>query len=155
MKLYVCLALFIVFGCKDQSQEWHLESGLDNYEIVRHIDGQLIAGYPIQKLAIFKKDSSHYNFVYLLGKDAIKDSINAYSLGLVVFPTQEYMPKDKTYIIWSFQPNIETINTHKYIRTAIETKIKRMDSLHIFLFNRDGYKEVLGDNMFYLKNIKL
>lgn len=155
MNLYFVIILLLCLGCSNETYQESLENGLENYYKIRNIDDQLIAGYPIQKLAFFKKDSTHYDFVYLLGNEAIKDSIEAYSLGMVVYPTKEYKPKDKNHIIWSFQPILETINNHKYIRTAIETKIKRMDSFHVFIFNREGYKGVLGDKMIYLKNIKL
>ena len=148
----VCL---LCFGCKNETYQQSLENGLENYSVIRNINDQLVEGYPIQKLAFFKKDSTNYNFVYLLGNSLVKDTIEFYSLGMVVFPTQEYMPKDKNYLIWSLQPTIETINSHKYIITDIETNIKRMDSLNIFLFNRDGYKGVLGEKMIRLKNIKL
>jgi hypothetical protein len=153
--LYIVIILLLCLGCTNETYQESLENGLENYKVIRNIDDQLIEGYPIQKLAFFKKDSTHYNFVYLLGNDAIKDSIEAYSLGMVVFPAKEYMLKDKDYLIWSLQPSIETFNNHKYIRTDIETKIKRMDSLHIFLFNREGYNGVLGSHMIRLKNIKL
>lgn len=145
---------FLLFNCHENTFDSNLESGLENYRKVRHINESFLPGYSVKKLAFFKSDSIHYKFVLQLNNDAIEDVITNYSLGMVVFTDKKYLPENKEYLIWGMQPTIESYGEYKYIVKNVETPIIHIDSLHIFLYDLDEYKGVKGD-MIRLKNIEL
>lgn len=148
------LVSLLLFNCSDNDLNSNLQDGLKNYRKIRNINENLIEGYAIKKLAFFKKDSLHYKFVFLLNNDAVEDTIGNYSFGLVVFADKKYLPDDEDYLIWGMQPIIEKHGEYKYIVKDVETPINHIDSLHIFLYDRDGYKGVKG-HLIRLKNIEL
>jgi hypothetical protein len=110
--------------------------------------------YSVKRLAIFKEDSINYKFVLQLNNNVAEDTVANYSLGMVVFTDKEFLPNNEKYLIWGMQPIVEKHGDYKYIVKEVETSIKHMDSLHIFLYARDGYRRVLG-SMLRLKNIQL
>ena len=134
--------------------EPNLKNGLGSYRKIRHINEAFLEGYKIQKLAIFKTDSVNYNFVIQLNNDAIDDTVSKYSLGMVVFTDKKFLPPNNKYLIWGMQPQTKQYGNFKYIIKSVQTPIKHMDSLHLFLYSREGYKGVIG-NMIRLKNIQL
>ena len=111
-------------------------------------------GYAVKKLAFFKTDSLKYKFVLQINNDAVDDTIENYSLGMVVFTDKQYLSDGKEYLVWGMQPAIEKHGEYKYIVKDVETPIKYIDSLHIFLYDRDVYKGV-ESSMIRLKNIEL
>tara|TARA_Y100000385_G_C12974751_1_gene585658 strand:+ start:326 stop:799 length:474 start_codon:yes stop_codon:yes gene_type:complete len=146
--------LFTLFSCRNETIDEALDNGLKNYKKIRVINESLLNGYDINKLAFFKKDSTNYTFVFLLNNNTSADSVAKYSFGLVVFPEKKYQLSDKNYSIWGMQPNLVSINGYKYIIKEVDTHIKHLDSLHIFLYDRDKYRGVKSD-MIRLKNIRL
>lgn len=155
MKHYInFLILLVCISCNNETIEQSLENGLINYKTIRNINEPLLEGYFIKKVAFFKMDSTHYKFAFLLDNDVSNDSVSKYSFGLVVFPEEEYITNNENYIVWGMQPNIINKNGYKYIIKEVDTKIKQMDSLHVFLYDRDQYRGVKSD-MIRLKNIRL
>lgn len=146
--------IFLLFSCSNDTLEYNLENGLAKYRKVRHINESFLEGYSVKKLAFFKSDSLNYKFVLQLNDDAVADTIAKYSFGMVVFTDKKYLPEGKNYLIWGTQPIIEKRGDYKYIVKDVETPIKYIDSLHLFLYNREGYNGVIG-NMMRLKNIEL
>jgi hypothetical protein len=151
---FTIIILFTLFCCRNETIDEALNTGLNNHKKIRVINESLLNSYDINKLAFFKKASTKYTFVFLLNNNISADSVAKYSFGLVVFPEKEYQLSDKNYSIWGMQPNLVTINGHKYIIKEVETDIKQLDSLHIFLYDRDKYRGVKSD-MIRLKNIRL
>jgi hypothetical protein len=151
--LIVCFVL--CNGCKEQSIELSLENGLKDYTKARIINEALVEGYYIERIAFYKKDSANYQFIFKLSENSENDSIEKYSLGLVIFPDKMLYTDSKEYEVVGFQSRIKEINHFKYIIEEYTVPIKRMDSLHVFLYDRDKYKGVLGDRMIRLKNIRL
>ncbi len=141
-------------SCSDISLETNLEDGLTSYRKVRNINESFIEGYTVNKIAFFKKDSINYEFVLKLNNEVEEDTVANYSLGMVVFTDKKYLAEEQDYLIWGMQPTIKQYGDYKYIIREVETPIKYMDSLHIFLYARDGYKGVRG-SLIRLKNIQL
>jgi len=155
MRHYIIYIILLgCISCNNETIEQSLENGLLNYKAIRNINEPLLEGYYIKKVAFFKIDSTRYKFAFLLDDEVINDSVKKYSFGLVVFPKKEYITNNENFIIWGMQPNIINKNGYKYIIKEVDTKIKQMDSLHIFLYDRDKYRGVKSD-MIYLKNIRL
>lgn len=151
---FVILVSVLLFNCSEKDLNSNLQNGLKNYRKIRNINENLIEGYAVKKLAFFKKDSIHYQFVLLLNNEAVKDTIENYSLGMVVYADKRYLPANDEYLIWGMHPTMEKHGEFKYIVKDVETPIKHIDSLHIFLYDRNGYKGV-ESRMIRLKNIEL
>lgn len=150
----ITLIAYTIFGCSNDTLEYNLENGLSKYRKVRHINESFLEGYSVKKLAFFKNDSLSYKFVFQLNDDAAYDTIAKYSFGIAVFTDKNHLPEGKNFLIWGTQPIIEKHGGYRYIVKDVETPIKYIDSLHLFLYNREGYNGVIG-NMMRLKNIEL
>ena len=151
--------VFTIFSC-GKSLEGHLAQGLTSIEHTRLIEHTFKDNYTIDKMVFLKEEGQTFNLILKLSEDSSKDVIEAYSLGIHVYAKNENAQKAtgeriKQDYTWDFKPVLEISNKHKYIIRQIETPIKRIDSMRLFLYDRDKYKKKSYGKGLWVKNLGL
>ena len=98
----------------------------------------------IEKNVIFKLDNAVSDSIlskYRIGfhtyvKDKNKGDLMAYSKS-----------KKRNYDAWDFIPEIMEVGGNKYIRKKINTSINEFPKIELFLYDRNGYKGILGNKV--------
>ena len=98
----------------------------------------------IEKNVIFKLDNTVTDSIlskYRIGfhtyvKDTNKDDLMAYSKS-----------KKRNYDAWDFIPEIMEVGGNKYILKKINTSINEFPKIELFLYDRNGYKGILGNKV--------
>lgn len=163
MKRFLFSVIFsMLFVCcqKDEFTK-HLETGLDEYERARPVNKILISGITLQKFAIFKMGEETYSLVLKLNDDVDKQEVEKYQVAV------EAILDDKNKLLrdyeaehhkkgFNFKSELQVINNHSYLINNIETKIKRFESIDIWLFllENDVYKSA-GGNRVQIRNLGL
>lgn len=151
-KAIVAILSMFFISCETHSFQENLNTGLTNYKKARFIDNGFIKGYELNKIAFFKEDNANYTFVFKLDDSTIKDSVEKYRLGIVFFPKGDTMAPMSKW--WYMEPTIQTLGEYQYIIEKVTVPSKNIDSLRLFLSDKDGYHGVIG-NVLILKNLKL
>lgn len=143
-----------------KSLENHLAEGLSSIEQTRLIGHTFKENYTIDKMAFLKEGDQTYSLIFKLSEDSKKELIEQYSLGIHVFAKglegqKINNKKKKNKINWDFKPIITVNNDYKYVINQIETPIKRIDSMRLFLYDRDKYKKKTYGKAVWIKNIGL
>lgn len=154
----IIIILAIILGCNascydKDSMDYHINTGLENYERKRRINDKLNEDISIEYFSIFKIKKDCYRLVFKLDEYTNVKAIRNYTLALHAFVNKEYL-KDKPYLLLDYKP--ELIKSHKfnYLIKDFTTKSKRIDSLDLFLYDRDKYRTILGKKI-TIRNIGL
>lgn|SRR5690554_6782158 len=156
MKIYILgtLFLFFFFSCQTKDVDGYLKEGLDNYDKSRDVNQDFIDGYGINKIAFDRIDNNSLKVVLKLSDGSNKETIDSLSLGAYVFMDNKYIGVNDGKLDWNTKPELNRINNYKYIIDTIAIPNRTMDSLVFYLFDRDGYRRIIGTRI-YLKNIKI
>lgn len=153
-----CLLLLCIFQCScTDIVTHHLNKGLDELENSRVVNEEIIKDFELKGIGIFKLDDGSYKIAFKLNENITNGTVTKYSLGVHVKVWKEdehFLPKGKNYISWDCQPILEEYGDYKYIIIRVRTKIERIKSLRVFLYNRGKYKEQYGKNVI-IRNIRL
>ncbi|WCO01648.1 hypothetical protein [Psychroserpens ponticola] len=149
-------SFFILFSCTDIVTH-HLNQGLEELEFSFDINQILIDDIKVESVGFFKLNDSIYKIAIKFNDEAINEDLNKYTLGMHIKPKdsdKHLLQKNKNYISWDFIPKLESYNNHKYVIRTLNSKVKHIKSLRIFLYNQGVYKERYGNNII-LNNITL
>lgn len=115
----------------------------------------------LKKIAIIKTGTQSYSLVLKLNDNVIKEEMQIYTVALeAILDDKNKLLRDHTADHnkkgFNFKPEIEDVNNHHYLITNIETKIKRFESLDIWLFllENEAYKSA-GGSRIQIKNLGL
>ncbi|GAA0872759.1 hypothetical protein GCM10009117_19060 [Gangjinia marincola] len=128
-----------------------MNKGLYELENSREIYKKINDEVSVQKIGFFKLDDNSYRIAIMLNDDITPEVIKKYSFGIhlkLEGDQAKFMPDGKSYLSWDFQPELHTFNDHKYIIREVNTPVRYIKKMRLFLYNRGKYKERYGDNIF-------
>ena len=125
------------------------------------INTNLSADFKFESFKIMKHENKKKLIIKLDNK--VNDSIlNKYKLGFHTFVND--VDKDKlsgyskskgrNYDAWDFAPEIQEIDGQKYIIKTLATPITEFKTIKFFLYDRAGYKGLIGEAL-EIKNVKI
>jgi len=153
--------LLLFVSCKQDTLTKHLETGLVNYDRTRPVNEKLMDGIILEKLAIIKTGKESYSLVLMLNKNVVNEEIEKYNVALEAILNEENIllrdyKAEHNKKGFNFKPELKFVGNYSYLINKIQTKIKRFESLDIWLFllENEVYKSV-GSNRIQIKNIGL
>lgn len=147
MKYLLALLVIILFiiSCEDNdSFNYHLKNGLIEYGMKRPVNEKLNEDLFVQEVAFFKQDSVTYKMVLKLNENTKPDLVKKYSLAIHVFVDKSFLVKRDDYLLLDYKPELIQFNKNKYLVKEFISKAKRIDSLDLFLYDRDKYRQIIG-----------
>jgi hypothetical protein len=156
-KYFLVLYLVILISsCSDKnSLEYQLKHGLKDYPRKRPIDSkQFNENVELEHLAFFKVTDSTHKMVFHLGDKTVLDSIKNYSLAIHTFVDEQFLKEGKKYLYMDYKPELISVGSHNYLIKEFATEAKRIDSVDLFLYDRDKYRRILGKKI-TVRNIGL
>ena len=159
--LFVLILSVVFVSCKKDELTIHLETGLANYDRARPVNEKLINGIELEKFAIIKTGTQSYSLVLKLNDKVLKEEIEKYTVALeAILDDKNKLLRDYTADHnkkgFNFKPELKVVNNHHYLITNIETKIKRFESLDVWLFLlENGKYKSSGGNRIRVKNLGL
>ncbi len=142
--------LFVIFciSCTEKDMSTHLRTGLNEYVIKRKLNLSFVDNYTVKSIAFFNTESQQ-QLVLEMNENVSQQTIDKYMLGV-----HGYKEGITSMLVWNYKPELQKFGKYTYIITNVKTPIVRLDSMRLFLYQREGYKHVIG-NMIRIKNIKL
>lgn len=149
----------VLVSCKQDELTKHLETGLIDYDRTRPVSERLIDGIELEKFAIIKTGAETYSVVLKLNDDVIKEELEKYTVALeAILDDENKLLRDyeaeHNKKGFNFKAELKVINNHYYLINNIETKIKRFESLDIWLFllENEEYKSI-GSDRIQIRNL--
>src|SRR5690606_26068932 len=140
--ILLLITLFSFTSCTDKTTlEYALANGLEKYDRKRPVDKKLNDDFFIKEIAVYKKDSITYNLIFKLNDDVIKEVALKYSMAIHVFVAKEFLIERDDYLLLDYKPEVEVYNSNNYFIREFKTQAKRIDTLDVFLFDRDKYRK--------------
>jgi len=118
------------------------------------VDHQFFDGFGLASIGFFKEGTSKQIILELNG--AVTDSsINKYRLGFHTYVREDdeerlliySKEKNRTYDAWDFAPSLKRFNGKTYITKWITTPINDFPKVKLFLYDRSGYKGIIGNTL--------
>ncbi len=151
------LGLLIVvssISCIDKdSFSYHLNNGLSDYQMKRPVNEKLNEDIFVQDIAFFKQDST-FIMVLKLDENTKADVVEKYSLAIHAFVDKAFLVKRDDYLLLDYKPELIKYDANSYLVKEFKTNAKRLDSLDLFLYDRDKYRQILGRKI-TIRNIGL
>ena len=120
----------------------------------RKLDFQIAKDLKFESLTIVNVNTSKKMIIKL--SDQVNDSIiRKYKLGFHTFVSEDdkenlmsySIKKGRLYDAWDFDPEIIEINNAKYIVKSIKTPVTSFPKIQLFLYDRSGYKGLIGNKL--------
>lgn len=151
MKFHILIFLSIFLtNCSDQPKENYLKNGMLNYRKSREVHQKFIENFEIKKVGFFESKTGYFQYALLLNENISSSQVDIYSLGLHVYPFNN----EGNFLIWDVKPELKSFGNNYYIIEDFKQKITKFDSIAFFLYDRDRYRNVIG-NRIVLKNLSL
>ncbi|WP_034060390.1 hypothetical protein [Lacinutrix jangbogonensis] len=156
MKRFVGILIFFVLlaSCK---RDGYLVNGLKNISNTRNINHTFIKSFRIEKFLIQRKEIGEFSLILKLDSKTKPIDVERYSLGIRVF-SDTITNKNgnvKPSYIWDCKPSIEAFGDNKYIIKNVKAPIKFIDSIRLFLYDRDKYRAKEYGKTLWIRNIGL
>ena len=150
--LFLILIFTTIVSCKKN----YLEDGLTSLPQAREVNHVFKNTFVAKKVAFVRNGENKFKFIIKLPDNVIKKDVESYSLAIHVFSnSKEIKGKRKYNYNWDTKPVVETHGKHKYIITETEAPIKFIDSLNLFLYDRDKYKKKSYGKSLKIRNLGL
>lgn len=151
----LCIAV-IVCSCKKQPN--YYEKGLCNLKNHRVVEEKFIDAIKVDKVGVIKTNSdSIFNLVLLINRKTDTALINKYNLGIRCYLNKENSAfnNNKRKKHFSFPFSIEKVNNYKYFTANLNTRIRKIDTLELFLMKKNDSRGKNIGRSILLKNIKI
>jgi len=161
MKRFLLLFLLVFSSCKEDELTKHLESGLVDYYRTRPVGEKIIDSIRLEKFAIFNTGKDSFSLVLKLNDNVKKEEIDKYNVAIEVILNDENIllrddEVDHNKKAFNFKAELKTVNNHKYLINNITTKIKRFESLDIWVFFLENNVYIsAGSSRIKIKNLGL
>tara|TARA_B110000967_G_C18831061_1_gene534116 strand:+ start:163 stop:654 length:492 start_codon:yes stop_codon:yes gene_type:complete len=153
--------VLLFVSCKQDTLIKHLETGLVSYDRARPVNEKLMDGITLEKFAIIKTNEESYSLVFMINNNVVKEEVEKYNVALeAILNEDNILLRDYKAAHnkkgFNFKPNLKIVGNYGYLISEIQTKIKRFESLDIWLFLLDNevYKSA-GGNRIQIKNLGL
>lgn len=151
MKFFLfALSLFILTNCANKSKETNLENGLIGYRKSRDINEEFIKNFEVKKIGFFKTKDGNIQYALLLNDNISSSDVQNFSLGAHAYKRNSH----NKFLVWDVKPRLKLYGKHKYIIEEFKEPLENLDSISFFLYDRDKYRNVIG-NRIVIKNLGL
>lgn len=153
--LLVALTIF-VWSC-NSGIEGHLNNGLKDLNNFRKISHQFKDSISISGIVFLRNGKNKFDMIIKLSSEESGKQFEKYSLGVHTFSNHQTdtITKVKTRYNWDFKPESIAYGKHHYILKTVEAPIKFIDSMRLFLYNREKYNGKSYGRSLWVKNIGL
>jgi hypothetical protein len=120
----------------------------------RKLDFQIAKDLNFESLTIANINTSK-KLMIKLGNQVTDSILRKYKLGFHTFVSEEdkenlmsySKKKGRLYDAWDFDPEIIEVDHSKYIIKSIKTPINSFTKIQLFLYDRSGYKGLIGNKL--------
>jgi len=146
----------VIWSCK-KDVDWHLKNGIKDLKHFRKIEHNFMDSLTISGIVFLRNGNNKFDMIIKLPSEESGKQFEKYSLAVHTFSNHktDTIDKEKKKYNWDFKPELITFGKHHYILQTVEAPIKFIDSMRLFLYDRDSYKGKSYGKQLWVKNIGL
>ena len=168
--LFIAVFISMLTNCKTESKneevkdkgaieevtvkdlDYYLTNGLKDLENNETLGEYLTGNVFIRSFGFYEKAPDTYTFIIELQEGISNEVVKKYTFALEghIYEkdkdklTSYSKSKNRMHEAWFFKPELTTVNNNNYVLYDIKTSLKDFEKLSFYVFDRDGYKGVIG-----------